>query len=129
MSHDYKSRLTDYLSSDPTKKPESDNNNGISYFEKDDTGVKNVCFVFLDGKHIFLNYNYLVAGEFFPEDNKITLHFTTHVVTLDGHNLEKLYKELLEHLPKIITTSIDRYCHLAQKSSPVVINITIEVQC
>lgn len=124
MNHEYKSRLTDYLSSDPTKKTEADNNNGISYFDKDDTGVKNVCFVLLDGKHIFLNYNYLVAGEFFPEDNKIVLHFTTHMVILIGHNLEKLYQDIMQHLPKTIKAMNDRYRNLLSENRPIIIEIS-----
>lgn len=125
MSHEHKSRLTDYLSSDPTKKTEANSSNGISYFDKDDTGVKNVCFVLLDGKHIFLNYNYLVAGEFFPEENKIVLHFTTHVITLTGQKLEKLYQDFMQHLPKIIIATNDRYSGISNGNSPIVTGIEV----
>lgn len=125
MSHEYKNRLTDYLSSDPTKKPEANNTNGISNFEESFSGVKNLCFVKLDDKCIFLNYNYLVAGEFFPEDNKIALHFTTHVIALNGQNLESLYQDILQHLPKIIKVSNDRYASIASKNCPIVTGIDI----
>ncbi|MDQ7959858.1 hypothetical protein [Flavobacterium lindanitolerans] len=125
MSHEYKSRLTDYLSSDPTKKTEADNNNGITNFEENYSGVKNLCFVQLDDKCIFLNYNYLVAGEFFPEDNKIVLHFTTHVITLNGQNLESLYQDIFHHLAKIIKASNDRYASIARTNCPIVNGIDI----
>lgn len=125
MSHEYKSRLTDYLSSDPTKKTEADNNNGISHFEENYSGAKNLCFVQLDDKCIFLNYNYLVAGEFFPEDNKIVLHFTTHVIALNGQNLESLYQDICQHLPKTIKALNDRYASIARTNYPIVTGIDI----
>ncbi|MCY1234133.1 hypothetical protein D3C87_297780 [compost metagenome] len=121
MSDEHKSRLNDYLSGDPTKKAD----NGISNFEENHLGVKNLCFVQLDDSCIFLNYNYLVAGEFFSAENKIILHFTTHVITLKGHNLENLYQHIMDHLPKTIKALNDRYISLAQASFPIVTGIEI----
>lgn len=126
MSHEHKNRLTDYLFSDPTKASEAINNNGITNFEENYSGVKNVCFVLLDGKQIFLNYNYLVSGEFFPEENKITLYFTTHIVSLQGCHLEKLYFDLIQHLPKIIIVINDRYNALLESGS--VFEIVLEIR-
>lgn len=119
MSHDFKNRLNDYLSSDPTKK-DDETLKSDAYSE---SGVRNVRFVLLDGQHIFLNYNYLVAGEFFSEDKKIVLHFTTHIITLQGYNLERLYLDLMMHLPKTIIAINDRYSSLT--TSPTVTEIHI----
>lgn len=121
MNHEeIKKKLHQY-----TGKQSDADNNGIAKFDKDYTGVKNVCFVLLDGKHIFLNYNYLVAGEYFPEDNKIVLQFTTHAITLQGHSLETLYQDLMQHMPKIIIATNDRYSGILQGNSPIVTIITI----
>ncbi len=35
--------------------------------------VRNLCFVQPDGKRLFLNYAYLVSGEYSPETNTIVL--------------------------------------------------------
>lgn len=123
---DIRNRLNAYRSGDPTKKTDANKQDGdISYFEPNENGVRNVCFVLLDGRHIFLNYNYLVAGEFFPEENRIALHFTTHGVTIKGYNLEKLYFDLIQHLPKMIIVTNDRYSGLSDDSGAVVTNIII----
>jgi hypothetical protein len=100
--------------------------NEFEKFDKDHTGVKNICFVLLDGKYIFLNYSYLVAGEFFPEESKITLHFTTHIITMQGRNLEYLYQDLMQHLPKIIIATDERYSGISQGNSPVVTGIDVK---
>lgn len=130
MNHnndDIRNRLNAYRSGDPTKTTDANKQDGeIFYFEPTENGVRNVCFVLLDGKHIFLNYNYLVAGEFFPEDNKIVLHFTTHGVTLKGHNLEKLYQDLIQHSPKFITAINDRYSGISSNNIPLVTLIEVK---
>ncbi|MBU7569085.1 MAG: hypothetical protein KAF41_00385 [Flavobacterium sp.] len=123
MSLEHKNRLTDYLSNDPTKTSEPASTNGITNFEENYSGVKNVCFVLLDGKHIFLNYNYLVAGEFFPEENKIMLHFTSHKVTIQGYNLEKLYHDLMQHTLKMIVAINERYREGLKENFSVVVEI------
>lgn len=120
-----KRKLHEYTSTKSIEITES-SNNGISNFEQNDTAVKNVCFVLLDGKHIFLSYNYLVAGEFFPEDNKIVLRFTTNEVTLQGQNLEKLYFDLMQHLPRIIGVSNERYRSLLEFGISYVVSLEIK---
>ncbi|THF52827.1 hypothetical protein E6C50_01040 [Flavobacterium supellecticarium] len=122
MNHEeIKKKLHQY-----TGKQSDTGDNGIAKFDKDYNGVRNVCFVMLDGKHIFLNYSYLVAGEYFLEENKITLHFTTHIITLTGKNLENLYQDLMMHMAKIIIVTNDRYSGIAtQGDSPIVTGIGI----
>lgn len=122
MNHEeIKKKLHQY-----TGKQNDTGDNGIAKFDKDYTGVKNLCFVSLDGKHIFVNYSYLVAGEFFPEENKIVLHFTTHVISLQGQNLENLYQDLMLHLPKIIIATNKRYSRISQSNNPVVTEIEVK---
>ncbi|MBL7867385.1 MAG: hypothetical protein JNM71_05150 [Flavobacterium lindanitolerans] len=121
-----KRKLHEYTSGSSAKQNDAEDN-GIVKFDKDYTGVKNVCFVMLDGKHIFLNYSYLVAGEFFPEESKITLHFTTHVIILHGRNLENLYHDLMQHLPKVIIATDERYSGISQGNNPMVIKILVNV--
>lgn len=124
MNHEeIKKKLHQYTGNSAKQNDAEDD--GIAKFDKDYTGVKNVCFVLLDGKHIFLNYSYLVAGEFFPEESKITLHFTTHVITLQGRNLENLYHDLMQHLPKIIIATDGRYNGISKRINPLVTGVEI----
>jgi hypothetical protein len=71
--------------------------------------VRNVCFEQTDGKIIFLNYAYLVSGEYLPDENMIVLYFTSHTVTLKGVGLAALYQDFFTHTPKHIACSDERY--------------------
>ncbi|WP_306565403.1 hypothetical protein [Flavobacterium lindanitolerans] len=125
MNHDeIKKKIREYTGDYAQEKEQT--NNGIAKFDNDKASVKNVCFVLLDGKHIFLNYNYLIAGEFISEANKIVLHFTTHVITLTGKNLEKLYQDFMQHIPKIVIAIDERYSEISQMNSPVVTEIEVK---
>lgn len=126
MSYDYKSRLDDYLSGDPTKKNEANKDENIIYFDENYIGIRNVCFVLLDGKQIFLNYNYLVSGEYLPEENKITLQFTTSTITLQGYNLEKLFQGFMQHSPKTVAVTDERYSAISQGNTPIITGIKIK---
>lgn len=71
--------------------------------------VRNICFEQTDGKIIFLNYAYLVSGEYVPDENTIVLYFTSHTVTLKGVGLAALYQDFFTHTTKHITCSDERY--------------------
>lgn len=92
--------------------------------------TRNVCLVWPDGRRAFLNYAYLVAGEYEPNDEKnmIRLSFSSHSVTLQGYSLEPLFMALLDHLPRIITAIDPRYVLDEDRESSVVINIVLEKQ-
>lgn len=88
---------------------------------------RNVCFVLPEGNRIFLNYGYLVAGEFMPDANMIILTFTSHTITLNGINLKALYYSLMQHMPKEIHAVDVRYNALEEELS-IVNKITIKVK-
>ncbi len=90
------------------------------------SGIRNVCFTHLNGSRIFLNYNYLVSGEYNPDLSIIVLGFTTHIITLSGSNLEKLYEELMFHSVKNIGTRDQRYNHLTDENATVVNGIEVK---
>lgn len=71
--------------------------------------VRNLCFVQPDGNRLFLNYAYLVAGEYSPEANKIKLIYTTHEITLIGRNLGELFESIMAHVPRQIVVVDKRY--------------------
>lgn len=89
--------------------------------------VRNVCFVMPDGKMIFLNYAYLVAGEYNSEDSTITLSFTSHMVSLRGYNLESIYVDLMFQLCKQVNYIDERYETIEGKGHAIVTNILVEI--
>lgn len=126
MNHGFKLRFDQMRESDPASTNEVGQDAAMLY---ETAGhVRNICFVWPDGKKAFYNYAYLVAGEFEPngEQNEIRLSFSSHNVTLKGYSLETLYMALLDHLPRIITASDPRYILDDDKAHEIVVEITVQ---
>ena len=87
--------------------------------------TRHVCFVRLDGSRIFLNYAYLVSGEYIPDTNMIVLAFTTHLVTLKGVHLEALYYQLMKQSNKQIICIDERYNDVQGDNAAIVNQIEI----
>lgn len=90
--------------------------------------VRNLCLCWLDGRRLFLNYAYLVTGEFTPGDetNIIKLGFTSHNVTLQGYGLDVLFSELLGHSPRFIHQVDPRYEKIEVSERETVVAIGVE---
>ncbi|MEP7170460.1 MAG: hypothetical protein ABI855_13910 [Bacteroidota bacterium] len=87
---------------------------------------RNLCFMWPDGKSMFLNYAYLVSGEFEAEENIITLIYTTHIVTLKGIDLNFLFQELFANTVKRISVSEHRYNEIKKNTESIVNEINIQ---
>ncbi|HRE62290.1 MAG TPA: hypothetical protein PKU77_00790 [Ferruginibacter sp.] len=90
------------------------------------SNVRNVCFVQIDGKMLFLNYGYLVSCEYLPDDSIVVLNFTSHIITLKGSKLESLYQEFFNHIPKVVNCTEDRYTELIEDNSSLIIEMKVE---
>jgi hypothetical protein len=87
--------------------------------------IRNLSFVWPDGKQKALNYSYLVSADYLPQSNTIMLEFTTHTVTLTGFNLQKLFDQILMQLVLRITCTDARYNELATGDKPIVNDIQV----
>lgn len=87
--------------------------------------VRNICFVWVDGKRVFLSYAYLISGEYNPEEAAIRLIFTTHSVLLKGNHLESLFYELMAQITRQIVCVDSRYDVLSEDKLPSVHQITL----
>jgi hypothetical protein len=127
MSHGYKLRFDEMRESDPTNS-DSTKQDENELFYQSSGHARNVCFVWSNEKRLFLNYAYLVSGEFNPNDDKnlITLTFSSHTVSLNGYNLETLFNALMEHLPRIIFEIDSRYALQGNSKEAMVVKINIE---
>jgi hypothetical protein len=74
--------------------------------------VRNLCFEWPDGRKKFLNYAYLISGEYSPLENVIVLTFTTEQISLQGVNLAKLFNEILRHQTAHIRCEEQRYIQI-----------------
>lgn len=82
---------------------------------------RKLCFILANGSYLRLNYAYLIWDEFYPEENRIVLSFTSHTVTLTGQHLSKLYDDLERNIPKVIACLDARY-NLATDNEGAVVN-------
>ncbi|MCF8324413.1 MAG: hypothetical protein K9I84_05595 [Leadbetterella sp.] len=127
MSHGFKLRFDEMREGDPTNS-DSTKQDENELFYQSSGHARNVCFVWSNEKRLFLNYAYLVSGEFNPneEKNLITLTFSSHTVSLYGYNLDSLYIALLDHLPRFIIVTDARYALNSEKKEAIVIEIIVE---
>lgn len=87
----------------PSSKPKS-----MTYYDTDGH-TRNISFAQADGTKLFLNYAYLISGAFSPNESTITLTFTTHLITLKGHNLSPVCDGLAAQSIQRITIVEERY--------------------
>lgn len=76
--------------------------------------VRNLCFVWPNGRKKFFSYSYLITGEYDPEKSTITLTFTSDTVIMKGLRLDALFSELLSLSPKKIVCADERYNSLVE---------------
>jgi hypothetical protein len=92
---------------------------------KSETRVRNLCFVFQDGKKTFLNYGYLVKVDFYPDNDTIIMIFTSDKIRLKGVNMDTLFYDLLDHIPRQIVATDPRYNLIGEDQKPVINEIEI----
>ncbi|WP_460973987.1 hypothetical protein [Spirosoma migulaei] len=93
-----------------------------------DSFVRNICFVWEDGRKAFFNYAYLVSVDLLPMDsvNVMLLYFSGQIVTLKGYQLGLLFDLLLNHMPKTITATNSRYHNCGETQVAVVTEILVK---
>lgn len=125
MSQNFKLKFDEMRQGNPVAQ---DTEDGTPYKTYGTEGhVRNICFEWPDGKMKFLNYAYLVSGEYNPDESKITLTFTSEIVIVSGNNLGALFVDLINHIPKLLSYSDDRYSGLKDGQDVVIKEITISM--
>lgn len=71
--------------------------------------VRNICFVWPDGKKMFLNYAYLITGEYAADDNRIMLVFSSHTVGITGINLQPVFYKIMSQYLRLLQCVDERY--------------------
>lgn len=123
MSHDSELNFRKMQENDPTSK--ENNAESISHYAAPGN-VRNITFIWQDDKKQSLNYSYLVSCEYLPDENTITMLFTTHTVILKGVKLLDLFDALVDQLPEAITCVDARYNALVKDKVCAVNEINIQ---
>jgi len=99
------------------EKSQSNENNNSHYSQPGN--VRNLCFEWPDGRKKFLNYAYLISGEYNYEDQTINLIFSTESILISGSNLGPIFESIFQHMPKILKCTSDRYSSLSTEESVI----------
>ena len=78
-----------------------------------------------DGKRIALPYSTLLKSSFDPSKG-ITLEYSTDTVTIQGRNLQAVYKAIAQHRLSALRESGERAAAFAHDDGPVITVIRIE---
>ncbi|MBE7172477.1 MAG: hypothetical protein INR73_17965 [Williamsia sp.] len=127
MSQGFKLKFDQLRENDPThrEKPLQDGGKAYEQFYPEESHARNICFVWQSGKRLFLNYSYLISGEYLPEERTLTLAFTTQTFILKGVNLENLFYEVMNHAVRQIVCADERYNLVGEDEKFVVNDIQI----
>jgi hypothetical protein len=127
----FKLKYDELREGNPAKQPDEDaaSSSEITHEHYNGPGnIRNLTFAWPDGRRMFLNYAYLVACELSTTDEKnmIVLHFTSHVLTLKGYELEKLFVYLGNQTASIVNQIDPRYIEGFDEKNCVVTEISVE---
>lgn len=128
MSQDFKLKFDSMRNSNPSAPENSSLGNAIGESEFYPTlgNNRNLCFVWPDGKRMFLNYAYLISGELDLESTIIRLHFSTHLVQVEGCRLNLVFDQLIDQVLRILIVQDTRY-KLLNESNPIITRITSSI--
>ena len=95
------------LEFEPAKHEPVQNDQQTNYIEAGH--YRNLCFLWPEGRKLFLSYSYLISCEHLPEDACINLEFTAYTVQIRGVQLEPLFFLLMNQHARVIACSDERY--------------------
>lgn len=127
MSQNFKLKYDQMRDSNPTK-PEAEPDHHLKEVEQfypEEGKTRHICFVWRDGKRKFMNYSYLVSGDYLPDESIITLTFTTETFILKGVNLEVLFYDIMQQWVRQVTCVDQRYNVVGEDQKFVVNEIEI----
>jgi hypothetical protein len=128
MNQGFKLRFDQMREGNPTGSADAAGPDGVSVYPS--PSGRTLCLVWPEGRRFFLNYAYLVAGEFRVdgEVNLIQLEFTSHLVTIQGYGLHPLFTDLLDHLPRWIEMTDPRYRETSSTERLLVTELAVRPQ-
>lgn len=128
MSLNFKLKYDQMRESDPTKEElrSGSESKQVEEYYPNESHARNICFVWQDGRRIFLNYSYLVSGEYLPDESLIKLAFTSQALILKGVNLEGLFYDIMQHWVRQIVCVNARYNIIGEGEKPVVNEIIVK---
>jgi hypothetical protein len=107
------------------------NNDNAKQLEKpyvlytDRTPVRSLTLIFNTGRQVTLYYQFLMAGDYNPEQSEVSLRYTTCTVVLKGINMHILFSAIMFHDVRTVTQISSRHVKLYDEKNSVVTEINI----
>lgn len=124
MSQNYEFRSLEYVDEDN----QQDHSDAITVFETGET--KTIDFVKKDGTRQSFPYSHFMTAWYEKQKDQnqwaIKIFFATHLVTISGFSLEKIYEQLRQFRLKLLTAHDIRYADDIEEGEPFVSGILIE---
>lgn len=127
MSQGFRLRYDEMRNNDPSKKEEPEETKDENYYSGA-SHARSLCLVWPEGRRMFFNYAYFISADLNVslDKNCINLHFSAHHVSLTGYRLEELFMSMMEHVPRIVYITDERYILVDSPEGSVVTNIIVE---
>ena len=125
MSLSFKSNMEEMRENDPTNEQAMETDNKASENYDTPGRVRNLCFVWPDGRMKFMNYAYLISSEYSPNECEIILTFAAEIIIIKGADLKPLFTNILDQIPKFICYAMERYQQLSNNLSYTVKEIVV----
>lgn len=106
MSQDFKLKFDEYKNNDPSEKKDRDNSDQ----SPSGSNIRNLAFVWPDGKMQFFNYSYIITC--ILNDKNIEIEFSSHNVKISGQKLNQLFNMIMNQSIRVITIYEERYGEL-----------------
>lgn len=107
MSHEFKINFDKMLETDPLPSEGNPDNQQSNYIEAGH--YRNICFLWPEGRKLFLSYSYLISCEHIPDEASIIMEFTAYTIQIKGVQLEPLFYLLMNQHARLITCTDERY--------------------
>ena len=122
MNQGFKTKFEQMRDGNPVSNEQAESEND-SYFSH--SNVRTIQFQWPDGRKLFLNYSYLVSGEYDPKQHTITLVFTSTNIVLKGVKLNLLFEELVIQKVRQVVCIDPRYAQVQNEGQAVVNEIVV----
>ncbi|MFT3932163.1 MAG: hypothetical protein QM726_01000 [Chitinophagaceae bacterium] len=86
---------------------------------------RKISFVHLNGSCLSLNYNFFIWHEYHADQSTLLLGFSSHLITLSGLRMDKLFEAFDQQLPQRIICKDVRYNSLVEGDKPIVNEIQV----
>ena len=121
MSRDFELKFDEFKAN--SRDAEGNNSEDDKYLAHGN--ARHIAFLWPEKKMQAFNYSYLVTFSYDAGEDKITLEFTSHHITIKGIRLDGLFFEIMAQIPKYIRVMEERYNATQENDEPIINEVVL----